>query len=260
MWKDEKRVRIQSGNIHVAIRGNCRFNVFYEDQDRTEFLKHCQRASIQTNTIIEQFIIMDNHVHFHIRTKNVTTFIRSLLQGYVQWYNWKNKIHDRLFCTPFISFSKFTKEWIIDSMLYILQNPLAAGVCKEPSEYIWSSYNFHFKQKRNPLSKYISIDTEFIENYYKTKVNFDLAIKGRIVKLYEIRDLREDHYERITDYDLAKYIREATQKESIFHLTNEESTALIIKIYKETNASLRQISSLTHESYDHVRKICGHRK
>ena len=66
MWGDEKKIRVQAGNLHVCVRGNNRNNVFYVDAERIAFLRHCQRAAIKTNTVIEQFAIMDNHAHLQL--------------------------------------------------------------------------------------------------------------------------------------------------------------------------------------------------
>lgn len=256
MWRESKRVRTQAGNIHVYFRGNSRFNVFFDDKERIEFLKHCRRASVQHDTIIEQFVLMDNHAHLQVKTSNVTKFASSIQQGYVQWYNWKNGTSDRLFKSPFGSASKISEEWVLDSMLYILQNPIKARICSHPSEYKWSSYHFHFN-KHNLLKKYIDIDSTFCEKYFKNKDSFSRAILEKAVALPQINEYKAGDFESITDVDLAKYIFEITEGKSIFSLSLSEQRALILRLFQETNANLRQISSLTHESYDHVRKICG---
>jgi len=55
--------RIQAGNIHVYFRGNCRFNIFYDDKDRIEFLIRCNNVAQKHETKILAFVLMDNHVH-----------------------------------------------------------------------------------------------------------------------------------------------------------------------------------------------------
>ncbi len=256
MREGRKKARVQSGTIHVYIRGNSRHNVFYDDLERIVFLKHCQRAAETYNTIITEFAMMDNHFHMQIETENLSLFVKSLLQGYVQWYNRKNGLSDKLFKSPFNSSSKYSTELIIENKLYILQNPLAEGMCEYPSDYKWSSYKFHFGQK-TPLSKYLSVDTSYTDNYFKSLGALNNAIIEKSKRTKKSSVNKNDNLDRITDAELAEYIREIILADNIFQLNKDEITMLIKRLYKETNASFRQISSLTHENYDYVRKICG---
>ncbi len=61
-----RKARIQSGNIHVYLRGNCRYNVFYDDKDRIEFLIRCNNVAHKYDTKILAFVLMDNHVHLQL--------------------------------------------------------------------------------------------------------------------------------------------------------------------------------------------------
>ncbi len=70
--KPSKEKRIQSGNIHICIRGNCRRIIFFDDQDKIEFLKRCNSAAIEFDTDILAFVIMDNHVHLQVVTNQLT--------------------------------------------------------------------------------------------------------------------------------------------------------------------------------------------
>jgi len=255
MWKGRLQPRIQTGVIHVYIRGNNRFHVFYDEFDRIEFLKQCQRAANQHNTTITEFTLMDNHAHLQIETENLSLFMKSLLQGYVQWYNRKNGVRDKLFKSPFNSSCKFSTERIIDNKLYILQNPLEENMCNHPSDYKWSSYKFHFGQKTH-LSKYIQLNTKPIDNFYKSIGAFNKAILEKAKSSNKSDRATTDTWEKISDSEVAKYALRIIAPKKIFQLNSDEIRILIVRLKKETDASYRQISSLTHENYDYVRKIC----
>lgn len=256
MRKGRLQPRIQTGTIHVYIRGNSRYNVFYDDLERTEFLKQCQRSANQHDTTITEFTLMDNHAHLQIETENLSRFMKSLLQGYVQWYNRKNGLRDKLFKSPFNSSCKFSTERIIDNKLYILQNSMEEEMCDHPSDYKWSSYKFHFGQKTK-LSKYILVNTNPIDKYYKTIVAFNNAILEKAKSSRKNERHNSDTYERISDSEVAKYALRIIAPKNIFQLNRDEVRALIVRLKRETNASYRQISSLTHENYDYVRKLCA---
>ncbi len=71
-------------------------------------------------------------------------------------------------------------------------------MCKCPSEYLWSSYHFHLNNK-NPLRKYIKIDTEFLTKIYPNRKSLDQQIMYYKSDLDDIRDKRHDIWTRVTD-------------------------------------------------------------
>lgn len=248
-----RKQRIQSGNIHVYLRGNCRFNIFYDDRDRIEFLIRCNNTAQKHSSKIVAFVLMDNHVHLQIVTINLTDFVKDLLKGYVQWYNRKNGLSDKLFKTPFSSACKYSDIWIEKSILYILNNPLKSMICKHPSEYLWSSYHFHFS-KRNHLEKHIQVDTDFLNRIYPDKKSLDNAIINFKVGLDEIKERENNIWTRTTDGQVINCLKNILGERSIFQISDNEIVDLIITLKKESGASIRQISSVTHQSYEFVRR------
>lgn len=256
MWEGLRVTRVQEGSIHVYFRGNNRNNVFYDDTDRISFLNRCGFYSQKYDSDFQEFILMDNHVHLQIQTNQLTRLMRAILVSFGHWYSRQHNTNGNLFQSPFKSVCKYSDEWKIDSMLYILQNPLAAEICKHPADYKWSSYNFHFNGK-TPLRKYIQIDTSLIDNYFKTKRQFDAAIFERKIKNLEIDEYHQKHFDKLSNEELCKIVSIITDGKSIFKLTKSEIDNLIKRLNAETNASMFQIASLTHENYDYVRKICA---
>jgi len=246
--------RLQSGSIHVYARGNGRRVTFYDDEERYEFLRKCNRIAQQYDTQIEAFVLMDNHVHLQLQTNQLSKFMKVFLHGYSFWYNMRHGSSDKLFKTPFGSACKYSTEWQIRSILYILQNPVAAGICKQVSEYPWSSYNFYF-QGETPLREIINIDTQKIESYYENKKTFDWALTRDVVFRKEIAEPKINEWKRISDAELSKHLLSMTKGENIYNLSEEKMKNLIIRLMKETDASLSQIALITHESYYYVKRI-----
>jgi len=125
--------------------------------------------------------------------------MKSLLQGYVRWYNLRNSTTDKLFKTPFSSACKYSADWVTDSKLYILQNPVKAGICEHPSQYKWCSYRFHFKQ-HNPLKNLIDIDTSELDKEFKSKAALDKALAERNLRISEIGEGHSENWERVPDH------------------------------------------------------------
>jgi REP element-mobilizing transposase RayT len=255
MWEGVRVKRVQEGSIHVYFRGNNRNNVFYDDADRVSFLRRCGFYSNKYNSTVQEFVLMDNHIHLQIQTNQLTRLMTSMLGSFGHYYNRKHNSIGNLFQSPFNSVCKYSDDWKIDSMLYILQNPLAADLCKHPADYKWSSYHYHFKRK-SPLMKYVQVDTSLMDKYFTTNIKLDSAIFDRKIKNIEIDEYKHKQFDRLSNNDLCNLISKLTNGKSIFSLTKSELDELIIRLNLETNASMFQIASLTHENYDYVRIIC----
>ena len=95
-----------------------------------------------------------------------------------------------------------------------------------------------------------------MDKYFKTYKKLDSAIFERKIKNVEIDEYKHKHFDRLSNSDLCNLILKLTNGKSIYSLTKSELEELIIKLNVETNASMFQIASLTHENYDFVKKIC----
>ena len=159
-----------------------------------------------------------------------------------------------MFKTPFSSACKYSDEWILNSNLYILNNPIKAGICKHPSEYEWSSYHFHHN-KSNPLSSFIDVDTRFIDSIFKTKEELNEAILNFQPNIGELKQRGKDKWTKTPDSIINKYLSIKLNGRSLFALNKEETINMIISLRKETDASYSQIASILHESYEYVRRV-----
>ncbi len=167
--------RVQSGLFHVWFRGNSRFRVFYDDGDFIGFLIRCNDTAKRYNSKITAFVLMDNHVHLQVSTNNLTPFIRSLLISFSQWLNRRKGFSGKLFETPFSSSPIYLPDIQERNILYILTNPVRAGICKKVADYSWSSYHL-YEDGRNKLGRYISVDTSAMKLFFPTFYNFNKSL------------------------------------------------------------------------------------
>lgn len=251
-----KNGRIQSGSIHVYVRGSGKHTVFYNDEERIEFLKRCDKAAKQYNTKIIAFVLMTNHLHIHVETSSLTLFVSSLLKGFSRWYNTRHPGIDKVFKSPFNSSCKFSNKWISDSILYILANPVKAGMCNQPWEYEWSSYKFYFSHGSCHLSKFIDVDTSIMKEHFKDRNSLDLAIKNSCPDLNTIRQSGEGVWRRVPDSEVCKYLDLLLKQKgkTLFALNKSELEDIMIRLRNDVGANIRQISSVLHESYEEVKR------
>jgi len=164
-FKQEHFKREQVGFFHVWIRGSNRNNVFYDNTDFIGFLERCHKSATKYKTIVTAFVIMDNHVHLQIYTYSLNAFMKSLLMSFNQWYNKRKGLSGQLFNSPFSSKLIDNEDYLLYNYLYILTNPVRAGICDNISKYRWSSYHFTKAENYNFLKKLINV-SDLVYNYF----------------------------------------------------------------------------------------------
>lgn len=288
LFSSQAKPRIQAGNIHFCARGNCRKVIFLEDEDKIEFLRRCKRACTLYDTQIEAFVIMDNHVHLQLITTQVTNFATWLLRGYSFWYNRKYSLSDKLFRSPFMSYCKFSDEWRLNSIFYILANPVKAGMCNSIKDYKWSSYHLMY-MNRGLTKNHINIETSFIYNNYKSIEKFDNALDEYIVASQDILNTEEERNievgdvrdidgcsgtisdtasnysnidklnfntrNRVPTYEVINYLNKILGIRELHTLSLEEQKKVIITLKEQTGASYVQLASIFDENYEYIRRI-----
>lgn len=238
--------RIQSGNIHLYFRSNSRQAIFYRDVEKLEFLKRCNSIAKKLNCKILAFVLMDNHVHIQMQTDNLNNFVLSLLRGYVKWYNRLNGISGKLFSTPFGSSVKYTKESIVESIFYILNNPVKAGMVQSPKDYKWSSFKFHYQNYRNPLKKIIQVETNFMNSIYKSRSEFDNAIVHYSHDINKIHNRVADLWKPAIYTRLWEILIEKLNGRNIYSIEIEEKIRIARQMHAESGATINQVASLLH--------------
>lgn len=255
--KNSTRTRQQSGHFHVYFRGNNKFAVFYNEADYIVFLQKFNLVAKEYNTKTCAFALMDNHVHLHLITEDLTEMMRAFLIQYSRWYNKSKGINGKLFSTPFSSSPIYSSLLVEDNLLYILSNPIKSYICTNPEEYKWSSYHFYFTNKRNPLSQFIDIDTTIVENIFGNRKALDNAILSYNA---DITENKGSYWSFTPDFEIIKHMNSILNGRNLYSLDKDEMMFLLLSLRKDKGATFRQIASITHGSYDEIRRLFCHPK
>lgn len=291
-----KRGRAQSGFFHVWFRGNNRYNVFYNDEDFIGFLKRCNIASAKHNSAITAFVIMNNHVHLQVYSNNLSLFITSILITFSRWLNKRKSLRGKLFESPFNSYQLFTEEAVKKNILYIITNPVNAGICDHIKDYKWSSYHFIKTGYHNHLREYLKIDTTIMKSFFGSTKEISIAAQNYLIQKQDYNHKLEssksnssnrtinskDHSNvngqgvskidsqgvsrvngqgvskvKLNDSELSNIISRLLKDKELCNLSRNELIGIVKILRDEYNATYRQIASLTHESYDDVRRMAN---
>ncbi|MCR4656580.1 MAG: transposase [Lachnospiraceae bacterium] len=135
----QARLISQSGIYHVIQRGADRRIIFSDNYDCMEFLKILRKTKQETDFALYAYCLMSNHFHFLIKqnSDSLELIFKKISCSYVYYYNKKYELHGHLFQDRFKSEPVDCNEYFLDVLRYICQNPVKAGLCSVPDDYIW---------------------------------------------------------------------------------------------------------------------------
>ena len=126
---------------HVIAQGNGRRRIVFDDADRQRVEIGLARVVRSHRWQVIAFCLMDTHLHLVLRTPeaNLSVGMRQLLGPYARAFNLRHRSEGHLFTSPFYSV-RLDESHLLTACLYVVLNPVRAGICPHPSEYPWCSY------------------------------------------------------------------------------------------------------------------------
>ena len=143
MGNSKYKTSAPSTFYHLYNRGNNKQNIFRGDADHRFYLKRLKEALEKHNFALICYCLMPNHVHLVVKQLSEDSparFIASLHTSYSMVFNKKYELVGHLFQDRYKQKIIETDEYMKCLIAYIHLNPVAAGLCKLPKEYKWSSY------------------------------------------------------------------------------------------------------------------------
>ncbi len=202
------RKKSTSGIYHIILRGINRQTIFSDEEDNDEFIGILSECKKLSGFDLYGYCLMGNHVHLLIQEKSETIeqIMKRIGTRYVIRYNRKYRRCGHLFQDRFKSEAVEDDSYFLTVLRYIHQNPQKVGLCKEPDQYPWNSYQDY-------ISKKGITDVDFA---------LDLIGENRFVKF-----MNEQSSDEVLEYD-------------------EERTRLTdVQLCEKIGISTRQLSRVT---------------
>ena len=173
--------------FHVIMKGVCKRSIFFGKDDYYRFLFYLSKSLNRYQSSIYAFALMTNHVHLLIKSDYINKISLSLLRSYCSYAFAKHGIGKNFIQAPVKIIQKSELDWQLDILLYIINNPVLAGLCEKPGCYPYSSYLLYTKCG-TPLRQFINIDPSLLFDNYHSLDRFN---KIRLDKLrYQINSKR----------------------------------------------------------------------
>ena len=245
----QARKKSESGIYHIMLRGINKQQIFEDEEDFQKFIQVLKECKAVSEYKLFAYCLMVNHIHMLIKPEKepLELVFKRIGSRYVYWYNWKYRRTGHLFQDRYKSEPINDDSYFLTVLRYIHQNPFKAGLCKNMSEYIYSSYHEYVKEKHSNL-----IDADFA---------FGIADKTQLLDFFE-----ESNNDVCLDISDSIRLNDVEAKEIILKISNCTNTTQvqyldascrneIIKKLKENGLSIRQICRLTGVSFGIVRKF-----
>jgi REP element-mobilizing transposase RayT len=132
----------EPGVYHVWARGNNKQAIFLDRLDRLMYLRLLAGIVARHDWRCLGYCLMRNHVHLLIETEkpNLGDGMRELHGAYARWFNWRHKRRDHVFGDRYGSKQMKSDAQLKVAGAYVVNNPVAAGLCERAEDWAWSSH------------------------------------------------------------------------------------------------------------------------
>ena len=136
------RLIVPGAIYHITARGDRHQPIYRDDMDRQNWLRVfgdvCQRHTWR----IHAFCQMGNHYHLvaELPEPNLSIGMRDLNGLYTQRFNCRHAGNGHVFQGRFHSGIVHRQAHLLESIRYVILNPVRAGLVATPGGWPWSSY------------------------------------------------------------------------------------------------------------------------
>jgi putative transposase len=134
------RSDLPDGIYHVTARGTGGILVFVDDADRAVFTRLLWQAVEMFELRLHAWCVLGTHFHVvaECRREELSTALHRVNGVYAQRFNRRHGRRGHVFEERFSARVIETEAHLYSAIRYVLENPVAAGLCSEPQEWAWS--------------------------------------------------------------------------------------------------------------------------
>jgi REP element-mobilizing transposase RayT len=134
------RSDLPDGIYHVTARGTGGIFVFIDNSDRARFAHLLSQVVEMFSLRLHAWCLLGTHFHVvaECPREQLSSALHRLNGLYAQQFNERHDRRGHLFEERFASRLIETEEHLHAAIRYVLENPVAAGLCREPQEWLWS--------------------------------------------------------------------------------------------------------------------------
>ncbi len=147
------RVIIPGIPHHVTQRGNRRQTVFFNDQDRIEYLRILKEQGQRFGASFWAYCLMENHVHIVAVPESRDSLSQAIGQAHLRYtrrINFREGWRGYLWQGRFASYP-MDERYLLAAIRYVERNHVRAGIVQKAEDYLWSRARAHVERIKDPL-------------------------------------------------------------------------------------------------------------
>jgi REP element-mobilizing transposase RayT len=148
------RGEFEGAIYHVTQRGNGGQVIFGADDERRFFLTQLETTAERHDWLCLAYCLMSNHYHLVIETKgpSLGDGMRRLGTVHAQTFNRRRVTYGHVYQERYGGVVVRTDRQFAQLLPYVALNPVAAGLCRDPASWPWSSHCSMLEQDTDPTA------------------------------------------------------------------------------------------------------------
>ncbi|MGI6428442.1 MAG: REP-associated tyrosine transposase [Syntrophomonadaceae bacterium] len=247
---------------HIIQRGNDQREIFKSDQDRVYFIELLRKSKQEYKFLLYAYCLMNNHVHLALYDNgtDISQIMRSINVSYASYFNRKYQRSGHLFQDRFKSELVEDDRYVMELSRYIHNNPVKAGLVKNPEEYKWSSFRQYMSRKKD-IRKLI--DSEFIlalfsDDLDRARIEYNKFVKRTDNVQHNFLDIDDDPNKSVQNH--APHIFTVAQgHELLVKMATADKMNLdqYLKNRQRRDIAIRELRKHSTLSLKEIAEVCG---
>ena len=148
-----QRALVEGGVYHVYNRTARADPVFGDDGEAGRLVEIIRRQMRQDGVGVLAWCVMSNHYHLAARTGSVplSRTMQAIHQKFTRSFNARHKVYGPLWQGRYKARAVRDPRYLRQLVVYVHNNPVAAGVVKDSAEYDWCGHREVLRRSGQPL-------------------------------------------------------------------------------------------------------------
>lgn len=233
------RITYKGAYHHVMNRGHEGKEIFFDDSSRFYFLDSMRNKAEKLKIEIFCYCIIPNHYHILLQNSSgkLSEFMKQLNGQYGMYYRKRKGGTGHVFQGRFKSTLIGGDTYMKMATVYVLLNPVRAGVVKNPWQYEWSSIDEYYAMDDSEF-----VNNQFIEYLFQSKGNLGAVLRDWMGKELPLKKTRMGNIlgdEGFIKEAKEKFDRRKRQKES-------HNRRIKDYIFKEPEEIIREFENINN--------------
>jgi putative transposase len=134
------RKLLDDGVFQVTAKGVAEAMIFLDDSDRSFFLWQLREVIGRFDWTCHAYCLMGTHYHLILQTtqERLSDGMHRLNGLYAQRFNRRHRRKGHLYDERFSAWIVLDEEHFENTIQYVLENPVRAGLCARAEDWLWS--------------------------------------------------------------------------------------------------------------------------